>query len=188
MPLFDHFDLAAPFYERLIPPRLPEKLIELLDLPVVGRLLDAGGGTGRVTQFFHRRAGQVVLIDLSSRMLSQAAKKTGLHLAQAPSERLPFPDGAFERIVMVDAFHHVFDQVQTAHELWRVLAPGGRLVIEEPDLRHPIVKLVALAEKAALMRSRFFTPERIAALFAGLAARVQVTRESYNAWVCVEKA
>jgi len=35
----------------------------------------------------------------------------------------------------------------------RVLAPGGRLVIEEPDVERTPVRLIALAEKLALMRS-----------------------------------
>ena len=187
MPIFDHFGFVAPFYERVIAPRVPEKLIALAGLPAGGRLLDAGGGTGRLAQHFCERAGQVVVIDLSSKMLLQAAQKPGLRLAQASSERLPFPDGAFDRVIMVDAFHHVMDQPETARELWRVLKPGGRLLIEEPDIRTLVVKLVALAEKMALMRSHFLSAERISALFPDPSARVQITRESFNVWVCVDK-
>ncbi len=56
---------------------------------------------------------------------------------------------------MVNALHHVCNQQETVNELWRTLQPGGRIVIEEPDVRTFAVKLFALGEKLALMRSHF---------------------------------
>jgi len=89
----------------------------------------------------------------------------------------------------VDAFHHVCDQPQTVQELWRVLAPGGCLVIEEPDLRTFAVKIVAVAEKLALMRSHFLSPTDIAALFdfPGAEIRIETETEGFNTWVIVQK-
>lgn len=188
MPILDHFGLLAPFYERLIPLRQAEQLIVLLGLPVEGPLLDAGGGTGRVAQVLRGKASQVIVADLSFKMLQQAAAKDGLLTANSHSEALPFPDHSFDRIVMIDALHHVCSQVETALEFWRVLKPGGRLVIEEPDVRTLIVKAVALAEKLALMRSHFLSPPRIAALFPFPDASVQIERDGFNAWVVVDKA
>ena len=49
-------------------------------------------------------------------------------------------------------------------ELVRVLEPGGRILIEEPDLTLLAVKLVAVAEKLLLMESHFRTPEAIGAV------------------------
>lgn len=72
-------------------------------------------------------------------------------------------------------------------ELWRVLKPGGRLVIEEPDIRSFFIKMVAIAEKLALMRSRFLNPGRIAQLFSHPNARTQVESEGTTAWVIVDK-
>jgi hypothetical protein len=73
-----------------------------------------------------------------------------------------------------------------ADELWRTLQPGGRLVIEEPDVRLFVVKLVAIAERLALMRSRFLSPPRIAGLSPYPNARVRVEIDRHNAWVIVE--
>jgi ubiquinone/menaquinone biosynthesis C-methylase UbiE len=120
-------------------------------------------------------------------MLVEARRKAGLHPVCSHTERLPFPDGFFARIIMVDAFHHVCNQSQTAAELWRVLRPGGRLVIEEPDIRAFAVKLMAAGEKLALMRSRFLSPSRIAALFHYPDARVYVTTGKSTAWIIVDK-
>ena len=99
MPLFDHFGFLAPFYEKLIQPKEPEFLKVLLNLPTEGALLDAGGGTGRVAQFMREKANQVIVADLSCKMLAEAAGKSGIEAICAPSETLPFRDGAFSRII-----------------------------------------------------------------------------------------
>lgn len=187
MPIFDHFDFLAPFYETFIPPRDPQELWAYLDLPVSGPLLDAGGGTGRVAQFMRGKAHPIVVVDLSRKMLAEARQKDGLHPVCSYTESLPFADETFARIIMVDALHHVHDQSKTLDELWRTLQPGGRLVIEEPDLRRFGVKLLAIAEKLALMRSHFLSPPDIAQLLRYPNARVRIEASSFNAWVIAEK-
>ena len=189
MPLLDHFGFLAPFYDKLIKPKAPEYLWDFLQLPTDGLLLDAGGGTGRVAQFMTAKSAGVVLADLSLEMLAEAPEKGAFLRVCSHTEGFPFPDGSFTRILMVDALHHVCDQPQTAQELWRVLKPGGYLVIEEPDLRTFVVKLVALAEKLALMRSHFLAPAEIAALFDFPQAKVRIETEvdGFNAWVIVQK-
>jgi demethylmenaquinone methyltransferase/2-methoxy-6-polyprenyl-1,4-benzoquinol methylase len=87
----------------------------------------------------------------------------------------------------VDALHHVIDHAATARELWRVLKPGGRILIEEPDIRTFSAKMVALAEKLALMRSHFISPTRIAGLFPYPEASLRVERDRFNAWIIVNK-
>lgn len=187
MPLFDHFDFLAPLYETFIPPKDPQELWALADLPVSGALLDAGGGTGRMAQFMRGKANPIVVADLSCKMLSEARQKDNLRPVCSHTEKLPFADETFARIIMVDALHHVCDQRGTVDELWRTLQPGGRLVIEEPDLRLFGVKLLAIAEKLALMRSHFLSPPRIAELLQYHNARVRIETSSFNAWVVAEK-
>jgi ubiquinone/menaquinone biosynthesis C-methylase UbiE len=187
MPNFDHFGILAPFYERFIKPKDPQELAAHLRLPVDGALLDAGGGTGRISQYLTGAAGRVVVADLSREMLAEANKKDGLRPVCSASEALPFADCAFARILMVDALHHVIDQRTTLQELWRVLQPGGRLVIEEPDLRRFTVKLLALAEKAALMRSHFLSPPQIAEMLQQPGARVYIAADASTAWIIAEK-
>ena len=187
MPIFDHFDFLAPLYDTFIPAQDPEDLWRLAALPADGALLDAGGGTGRAAQHMLGKAQPVVVADLSYKMLTEARRKDGLRPVCSPIEQLPFADETFARIIMVDALHHVLDQQQTINELWRVLRPGGRLVIEEPDIRTLAVKLIALGEKLALMRSHFLAPRQIADLFHFSNARVQVQAKNHAAWVIAEK-
>lgn len=185
--MFDHFGLLAPIYERFIKSSPPEKLIEIARLPISGPLLDVGGGTGRVSQFLVKEASKIFIADLSLKMLMESHRKVGLIPVCSYSERLPFPENYFERIIMIDALHHVGDQKQTAKELWRVLKPGGRIIIEEPNIQHWGVKLVALGEKIALMRSHFLDPAEITDLFRSFPGEKQTHLENILSWVVIGK-
>jgi ubiquinone/menaquinone biosynthesis C-methylase UbiE len=187
MPLIDHFNLIAPHYDRWFQPAEPDKLRSILAIPASASVLDAGGGTGRISQSMRRSDSSFIVADESFGMLKQALHKHSLEPVCAHTERLPFPDGFFDRIVMVDALHHVLDSRQTTAELWRVLKAGGKLVIEEPDIRTFAVKLVALAEKLLLMRSHFLSASAIESFFTGPQARTGIERENHTVWVVVEK-
>ncbi len=180
-----HFNFLAPFYDRVISFSRLEQTLRVLDLPHPGSLLDAGGGTGRVAAALRPHIGFLAVADVSRAMLVQARQKD-LSAASAETERLPFADGFFDRVLMVDALHHVSDRTATVRELYRVLNPGGRLVIEEPDLRTWPVKLIALAEKLALMRSHFLAPQQIAALFPP-DAKIEIEAEENTAWIIAQK-
>jgi len=184
---FDHFDLIAGLYNRAAQFSAPAPLLDLLALPPSGLMLDAGGGTGRVAEALRSMVREVVVADLSRGMLRHAADK-GLATACALAEHLPFASSAFDRIIMVDALHHVFDQRQTATELWRVLSPDGRIVIIEPDIHKFAVKLIAIGEKMLFMRSHFLPAEKIAALFANQITHMGVFFDESNVWVWAEKA
>jgi len=185
MPL-DHFSVIAGLYDRAAEFTVREPLLGLLSLSSANLLLDAGGGTGRAAATLRPLVREAVVVDLSYGMLRRAAQKR-LLAVRAPVESLPFRSGTFDRILILDALHHVLDQHQTANELWRMLALGGRLVIVEPDIRLLPIKLIALAEKLLLMRSHFLTGEKIAALFEQLGGLVRVLYAENNVISLVQK-
>lgn len=184
---FDHFSVLAPVYDRLIGVNQAEQLIDITDLPARGILLDAGGGTGRIASVLNSLIDITVVADISFGMLRQAVRKDNLQIACAPTEYLPFRDQCFDRIVMVDALHHVYDARETCQELWRVLKPGGKITIEEPDIRTVPVKIVALVEKLVLMRSRFIAPPIIGSYFQFPNAEIDIHQEGYTAWISINK-
>ena len=183
---FDHFGLIAGVYNRAAQFTLDEPLAGLLSLSPGNILLDAGGGTGRIAAALCNLVQGAVVVDLSYGMLRYAAGKN-LAVTCALVERLPFSSGTFDRVIMMDALHHVLDQKQTAHELWRVLAPGGRILIVEPNIHKFVIKLIAVGEKLLLMRSHFLSGEKISALFENQSAQVNVVVYEYNVAILVEK-
>lgn len=187
MAKFDHFNFIGPIYDRVFGSRTDQKIVELADVKFQHSLLDVGGGTGRVAASFLPITSNVIIADSALRMLQQAKSK-GLSAIQTQSETLPFPDSAFDRIIMVDAFHHVFDQRQSLDEIWRTLAPGGRLIIEEPDIQNFAVKLIALGEKILLMRSKFLKPTEIMMMCNfGDVAQCDLLTDKGIAWVIIDK-
>jgi ubiquinone/menaquinone biosynthesis C-methylase UbiE len=188
-PVNTHFDWLAPVYDRFAPPARLDILRELLRPPLAGRLLDAGGGTGRVTFPLQPLFREVVVLDLSRAMLKQSRRKHGLEPIQADAGQLPFPGDTFDRILTVDSLHHFAGQQVVICELMRVLKPGGLLIIEEFNISCLPVKLLALVEKVLLMGSHFSTHRRITEMLSACgAASITCTQNHFSLWVVGEKA
>jgi len=182
-----HFDLLAPLYDRLMSRPDAEPLARALNLPADGLLLDVGGGTGRVSRLLVPWVRGAVVCDASRGMLAQASP-AGLCAVQCRAERLPFADGAFARVLVVDALHHFSRQREALAELVRVLAPGGRLLISEPDIAHRGVRLIALAERLTLMGSHFLPPGEIETMLAAEGISPHIVRDGEaTAWIVADK-
>jgi len=182
-----HFNLLAPIYDRVFGGMRHRLLFEYLDVQPGALVLDIGGGTGRVAQHVAEMGARVIVVDPSPVMLREAREK-GLPGVRALAEQLPFPADSIDRILIVDAFHHFARQELAARDLTRVLKPGGRIVIEEPDLRFTATKALAVLEKAALMQSHFYSPPDLAALFEEHGAKlVDIVVERINATIVLTK-
>jgi SAM-dependent methyltransferase len=97
------------------------------------RVLDVGCGTGVLAREALRRVGQegqVVGVDLNEGMLAVAARtapEIDWRLGDATS--LPFEDASFDVVVSQFALMYFPDRVASLREMWRTLAPGGRLAV-----------------------------------------------------------
>lgn len=182
-----YFDWLAPIYDRLLGPPDPGRWRDLLKLPCDGYLLDAGGGTARVSAALHGSARQVIVCDISHKMLRQAHSKGALQPVLADIVRLPFADALFSRILVVDALHHFPRQPAAIAELIRVLAPGGRLVIEEFDIARLPIKALALVERLLLMGSEFPRVEKIVAMIERCGLHGDIRRDGLAVQVVVDK-
>lgn len=183
-----HFDWLAPVYEKVIGGEDASILLKFLDLQPDQWILDAGGGTGRISASLSGEGRKIFIADLSFQMLRQAFRKNGLLCSTCDVRLLPFLDKTFDRIIIVDAFHHFADQAVALNELWRVLRPGGILMIEEPDISHLSVKLIALLEKALLMQSKFLKSSELEYLVGFYQpSKVMVYNENYSYWLMAIK-
>lgn len=186
----DHFDWIAPIYDLIIPSANVETLIEYGQFPISGKVLDVGGGTGRVTRELIRiqpDIPDITIADSSFGMLKIANQKLKVKLALCEAERIPFAENTFERVILIDTLHHVADATQTLKECLRVLKKEGWLIIQEPDIEQWGGKVIAVFEKLLLMRSHLLSVDSVKSILSTNSNRVIVQRGVHQYWVLCQK-
>ena len=100
------------------------------------RILDIGCGLGVYVRKFREFSDDVCGIDIDAKRLREGAKTTpGLMLAVG--EHLPFPDNSFDVVVLNEVIEHVHDDRATMGEAYRVIRPGGHVVVYAPNRLYP---------------------------------------------------
>lgn len=104
-------------------------------VPEGARVLDCAAGTGRFALAAARRADSVLCTDLSQAMLSRAEKKarkqglSNICFAVRDLTALPEGNGSFDVVIAANVLHLLPEPETAVRELWRVTAPGGRLIL-----------------------------------------------------------
>jgi ubiquinone/menaquinone biosynthesis C-methylase UbiE len=141
---------------------LQQKCLQALDLEGARSLLCAGLGTGNELLPALRNAPRMRVsgIDLSPsalassrRKLRMAGKTADLRIMDVTA--LGHPEGAFDRVLCMHVMDFVDRPGRAVHEMMRVLAPGGRLVVTFPSQSEGAALGLALArdEVRAALRS-----------------------------------
>jgi 2-polyprenyl-3-methyl-5-hydroxy-6-metoxy-1,4-benzoquinol methylase len=113
-------------------------------------VLEAGCGAGRFTELTVAAGAQVHAVDLSQAVEVNRAN-VGSHdnyaVAQADMRALPFPPASFDVVLCLGVLQHLPSPEQGIRDLWAMVKPGGRLVIDHYrlDLRQGIGLLTRLA-------------------------------------------
>lgn len=104
-------------------------------VPVGARVLDCAAGTGTFSLAAAEKAASVLCTDQSPAMLDRARKKakkrglTNVSFALRDVTALSDPDGSFEAVIAANVLHLLSQPEKAVRELWRVTAPGGRLIL-----------------------------------------------------------
>lgn len=101
--------------------------------PVVqGRLLDVGCGGGEFLGFMQNLGWQVEGVDFDAEAAKNATDK-GVHVHVGSLEAQKFAEDTFDAVTMSHFIEHVHHPRQLIEECWRILKPGGRLVMVTPN-------------------------------------------------------
>lgn len=127
---------AEVYHERFVPALFgpwARVMTEVAGIAPGEAVLDVACGTGALTLSAAQAVGplgSVVGLDPNPEMLAVARRSSRLvEWCEAPAERIPFPDGAFDAVVSQFGLMFFDDRARALSEMMRVLRPGGRLVV-----------------------------------------------------------
>jgi SAM-dependent methyltransferase len=152
-------------------------------LSLTDKCLDLGCGPGGFLALMAPRCRTIVGADIVPDFISDCRstiERQSINNASAvllESTKLPFGDAEFDKVVMVDTIHHLEDHKSTLDEVFRVLKPGGLLLIFEPNKANPLLALLCALdsnEHGLLRLGTFSSYRRI------LGASFEVVHQEYN--------
>ena len=101
-------------------------------------ILDLGCGTGRfAAPLALRLCAKVIGLDSAASMLAVAAQTlgdSGAALVRGAAEALPLTDGSFDVLFLSMILHHIRSSPSAIGEIWRVLKPGGKLLVRTASI------------------------------------------------------
>ena len=119
------------------------KLAEIAALlgPTDGlRCLDLGSDNGVVSLLLRRGGGRWASADLTEESVASIRELVGSEVEQTDGSRLPYAEGEFDRVVVVDMLEHVADEAAFAAELARITHSGARLIVNTPHLKRTALR------------------------------------------------
>lgn len=132
------FDRAASYYDatRGLPPPVRDAVADVLSRELAGRrpVLEIGVGTGRIALPLVERGVDLVGIDLAAAMLERlrvnAAGQFPFPVMIGDVTRLPLADASVSAVLSSHVLHLISDWQDAVDEAWRVLRPGGSLLVD----------------------------------------------------------
>jgi 2-polyprenyl-3-methyl-5-hydroxy-6-metoxy-1,4-benzoquinol methylase len=117
-----------------------------------GVLCDVGCGPGTLLKVAQMRGWRAVGVEVSSWAVNEG-KKQGLEIYEGPLPVLGFQAEQFDAVAMFDVLEHLSSPKEYVAEIYRILKPGGVLVVETPNVDGFFVRHL-YKEKADLVKPR----------------------------------
>jgi ubiquinone/menaquinone biosynthesis C-methylase UbiE len=143
------------------------KLLKWLNPQKGGRILDIACGAGELSLRIAAKGANVYGLDMSAAGIASARRlakiaKLKCEFTVGDAERLPYPDGFFDKIVCSSSLEHFTNDAQSLNEMARVLKPGGRAVLTVDSFTYPIAPELKERHRQMCAVEHYYTREDMA--------------------------
>lgn len=100
------------------------------------KVLDAGCGSGRLIKILRERGAKITAIDISEKMLARIRKKyPDVEVVRSDARKMPFKSDYFDVVIAAFLIVHIKNLDEFFEECYRVLRPGGKLIVTNINQR-----------------------------------------------------
>ena len=132
--------------------------LHALKAPIDAKFLDIGTGTGsNLRMLRHEGYRNVIGVDVDPLAIRYCLTKGFSSILLAEATKLPFAEGQFDAVLATDTVEHIEDDESALREIYRVLAPGGHVIISVPAFS----SLWGLQDDVAHHKRRYRLPDLI---------------------------
>ncbi|MEK7616895.1 MAG: class I SAM-dependent methyltransferase [Patescibacteria group bacterium] len=124
--------------------RRAKRIVEELQLKNMEKILDVGCGNGYYLNLLNKLGFELILvgIDNDGRALKDARKlirDNKVKLISANANKLPLESRSFDKVILSEVIEHVEDEQKVLSEIYRVLKPGGVMVLTTCNKDYPFL-------------------------------------------------
>jgi len=113
-----------------------KQIVDLLGQTHQLHCLDIGSDNGVMSYLLRQQGGTWKSADLDERSVAAIKELVKTEVYRIDGQRTPFQDNEFDCVVIVDFLEHIPDDVGFMDELYRILRPGGSLILNAPHIKH----------------------------------------------------
>ena len=132
--------------------------------PQKGKVIEIGSSTGCQLEAFRNEGWEVLGIEPDRVVAAQAEETLSIPTIKSTLEEAKLPENSVDAAMMLHVIEHVPDPVGTLSEIYRVLKPGGHLVVETPRYDTMAFKMLGRRERSVSCNGHisFFTTDSLA--------------------------
>ena len=129
-----------------------QQIVSLLGSVSGQTCLDVGGDNGVISWNLRKLGGTWTSVDTSEKAVESIRRLVGERVERIMGSKLPFADGSFDTVVIIDLLEHLEDDYEFVAECHRVLKPNGRLIFNVPHIKAwaflpPVRRMLGLTQE-----------------------------------------
>ncbi len=133
------------FNKSVLKQRKYSEIVALLGPTAQLRCLDIGSDNGVISYLLRQRGGCWQSVDLDAQSVLSIRELVHNAVYRIDGQGMPFRDNQFDRVVIVDFLEHIPDDQAWIDELFRIMQPGGKVIINVPHIKNSLLRRFRLA-------------------------------------------